>query len=81
MRRTLAIIALATTPTLALAGEADVLEAEARPSGGGAWTVSATIKHADTGWEHYADSFEVLAPDGTLLGTRVLANRFAVLRR
>ena len=35
-------------------------------------TVSATVRHADEGWQHYADRYEVLAPDGHLLGTRVL---------
>ena len=31
-----------------------------------------TVEHADTGWEHYADGWEVVAPDGTVLGTRTL---------
>ena len=30
------------------------------------------MRHADTGWSHYADRFEVLTPDGTVLATRVL---------
>ena len=72
MRRMIASILFLTAPGAALAGEADVLEAKATSSGGNVWTVSATIKHADTGWEHYADSFQVLTPDGTVLGTRVL---------
>lgn len=33
-----------------------------------------TLSHADEGWEHYANRFEVLAPDGTLLGARALAH-------
>lgn len=49
-----------------------VINAEASPNGDGSYTVSATIRHGDTGWEHYADNFEVLAPDGTLLSRRVL---------
>ena len=56
----------------AAAGEAVVVKATASPSGNGAYTISATIAHADTGWKHYADKFEVLAPDGRVLGTRVL---------
>ena len=35
-------------------------------------TVSATVRHADEGWQHYADRYEVLAPGGRVLGTRVL---------
>ena len=33
---------------------------------------AAASRHGDTGWDHYADNFEVLAPDGTLLARRVL---------
>ena len=56
----------------ARAGQASVLDATAVANPNGSYTVSATIAHADTGWKHYADKFEVLAPDGTVLGTRVL---------
>ena len=63
------VLAVSTT---ALAGEADVIEAVATPTGDGVYSVSATIRHADEGWDHYADAFEVLAPDGTVLGTRTL---------
>ena len=56
----------------AVAGEADVVEAEATQEGAGAWRFDVTVAHADEGWNHYADKWEVLAPDGSLLGTRVL---------
>ncbi len=56
----------------AVAGEADVVEAEATQEGAGAWRFDVTVAHADEGWDHYADKWEVLAPDGSLLGTRVL---------
>lgn len=56
----------------ALAGEADVVDATAERQGDGTWRFSATLKHADTGSEHYADKWDVLAPDGTVLGTRTL---------
>lgn len=65
------LLALAAAPS-ALAGEADILDATAVREPGGSWRISATIAHDDTGWDHYADRFEVLAPDGALLGTRVL---------
>jgi hypothetical protein len=55
-----------------VAGEADVLEARATPAADGSHRFDVTIRHADTGWDHYADAFDVLAPDGTVLGTRVL---------
>ena len=56
----------------ALADAPRVVHAEASPNGDGTYTVSATIRHGDTGWDHYADNFEILAPDGTLLDRRVL---------
>ena len=31
-----------------------------------------TLRHADTGWDHYANRWEVLTPDGKLLATRTL---------
>ena len=59
-------------PKAGYAGEAAVEAATASSSGGGVYTISATVRHGDTGWEHYADAFRVEAPDGTVLGTRIL---------
>lgn len=56
----------------AQAGEADVTAATATQDIRGTWTVSATLLHADEGWDHYADRFDVLSPDGTVLGSRTL---------
>lgn len=55
----------------ALAGEADVLEARVARSGH-SYRFDVTVRHADEGWDHYADRWEVLAPDGTVLGVREL---------
>lgn len=55
-----------------MADQPRVVHAEASPNGDGTYTISATVRHGDTGWDHYADNFEVLAPDGTLLDRRVL---------
>lgn len=60
----------AATP--AYAGEAEIIAAEARQAGDGTWTVSATIRHADEGWDHYSDAFEVLGPNDEVLATRIL---------
>ncbi len=38
----------------------------------GRWRFHVTVRHADEGWDHYADKWDVVAPDGRLLGTRVL---------
>lgn len=63
---------LALTPVAAIAGEADVLNATATKASNGSYRISATILHNDTGWDHYADAFEVLSAEGAVLGTRVL---------
>jgi hypothetical protein len=56
----------------ALAGEADVVEARATREASGTWRFEVTVRHADDGWKHFADRWEVLAPDGKVLATRVL---------
>ena len=56
----------------AWAGEADVLEVRAAREGGETWRFDVSVAHEDTGWDHYADRWEVLGPDGGVLGTRVL---------
>ena len=70
----LAIVIGATWAGTAAAGKATVVRATATASGNGAYSFSATVAHADTGWKHYADKFEVLTPDGTVLGKRILVH-------
>ncbi len=67
-----ALLAGAVLALPAMAGEADVLDVRIVQSGSGTYSFTVTVRHADTGWEHYADRWEVVAPDGTVLGTRVL---------
>ena len=55
----------------AFAGEVTIVDATLRASGG-SYSASVTLRHDDTGWDHYADAWRVLAPDGTVLGTRTL---------
>ena len=72
MRGLLGFVAVALISAAALAGEADVVGARAEPVGNGTWRFHVTVRHADEGWNHYADGWDVLAPDGTVLGTRKL---------
>lgn len=58
----------------AMAGKADVTDVSVRSLGAGKWLFDVTVRHDDTGWEHYADRWEVVGPDGTILGTRLLAH-------
>ncbi len=55
----------------ALAGEPVVVAAKATRTGE-TWTVDVTVQHADENWEHYADSWRVTGPDGTVYGVREL---------
>ena len=68
--RSTSTVAATTTVTT---GCADVVAATIESSGD-TYRVSATILSSDTGWDKYADAWEVRAPDGTILGTRILAH-------
>ena len=54
------------------AGEADVVDAKVRSMKARTYRFEVTVQHADTGWDHYADQWEVVAPNGAVLGRRVL---------
>lgn len=41
---------------------------------GDVWRFDVTVMHPDTGWDHYADTWEVFDADGNVLGTRILAH-------
>ena len=71
MKRVMLAVAAAIIASAAYAGEADVLQAKATKSGG-SWRFDVTVKHGDTGWDHYADAWRVVGPDGTVYGTRTL---------
>lgn len=65
-------LALSLAGGTAAAGEADVVGVEVSAEGNGSYRFDVTVEHADEGWDHYADAWDVVAPDGTVLGTRVL---------
>ena len=72
MKWLLGLFAVCLTVTGALADGADVLKVRAKDEGNGFWRFDVKVRHADEGWEHYADRWDVLSPDGRLLGARVL---------
>ncbi len=55
-------------------GKADVLSVRVSCDKARVCRFAVTVQHADNGWEHYADRWDVVAPDGTVLATRVLAH-------
>lgn len=48
-------------------GNADVIFVRAVQSGDGTWTFHVTVEHPDTGWDDYADGWDILTPDGRIL--------------
>lgn len=69
MRSLCLVLMLAGTPVLA---DAPTVENATARYSGMSWSISVTMRHPDTGWDHYADGWQVLAPDGTVLGFRKL---------
>ena len=71
--------ALATLATFSLlmsasADDAAIKNVEIKSLGNNNYQISVTLLHADTGWDHYANRWDVLDEDGNVLGTRVLAH-------
>ncbi len=60
--------------TSVYAGEADVVEVDVTRTADGTYKFDVTVRHADKGWKHFADKWDIIAPDGTVLGTRILAH-------
>ncbi|MBN2503631.1 MAG: hypothetical protein JXB38_22840, partial [Anaerolineales bacterium] len=53
----------------ALTGQAnaDVLFVRATQAADGTWSFAVTVEHPDSGWEDYADGWDVVLPDGTVV--------------
>jgi hypothetical protein len=69
--RALILAALLLLAAPAIAGEARVIGVEVEPGASG-WRFDVTVESDESGWDKYADGWEVLAPDGTRLGFREL---------
>lgn len=48
-------------------GDADVLFVTATMTDENIWTFNVTVEHPDTGWEDYADGWDVVLPNGTVI--------------
>jgi len=60
------------SPPPAHAGEADIVAVRTLCTPDRVCGFVVTVKHADTGWNHYANRFEIMGPGGELIATRVL---------
>ncbi len=68
--RTLSIFLLTlTTPALSETPAVENVDVQRGDIG---WRISVTLTHPDTGWDHYADGWEVLDAEGQRLGYRKL---------
>ncbi|TMM52753.1 hypothetical protein [Sulfitobacter sabulilitoris] len=66
-------IGLCILPVTAFA-EPPVIENVAATRSGGTWRFDVTIRHPDSGWDHYADGWRVLDMNGKELAMRPLAH-------
>lgn len=64
------VVLLATKAVCA--GDADVVDVSVKRTGENVFFFSVTVRHQDEGWDHYANKWDVVAPNGTVLGTRTL---------
>lgn len=54
---------------------AQVIHVDLKERSVGKWSFDVTLTHHDTGWDHYADLWEIIDPEtDEVLGTRVLAH-------
>ena len=54
-------------PETSPGGNADVLHVRAVEAADGTWAFYVTVQHPDTGWEDYADGWDVLTPVGVII--------------
>lgn len=54
------------------AGSADVVGVKVERTGPGIFRFDVSVRHGDSGWKHYADRWDVVGPDGKVLGSRKL---------
>ena len=57
---------------IAFADEVEVVDVTLTQSKDTTWRFDVTLKHADSGWKHYADEWKIVTRNGEVLGTRTL---------
>ena len=55
----------------AFSNDVEIVKVEFKKHGD-VWRVNTTLKHEDTGWEHYADAWRIMSEEGEKLGERIL---------
>jgi hypothetical protein len=72
MRVIALLMYLVVIAPIAHSGEADVIDVQVSCSDERVCDFNVTVRHADEGWDHYADRWEVRTPDGKRLASRTL---------
>lgn len=54
------------------ANEADVLKVDVNKISATTYRFAVTVSHEDTGWDHYANKWDIIDLKGNILGTRIL---------
>ena len=67
------ITVLLSYSSIAVSDQARIVDVKVTDNQG-SFRFDVTLEHADTGWDHYADGWEVMSPAGDILGKRVLAH-------
>lgn len=70
MKKWMSLFLLVFSPSL-YAGDVDILLVLMEQQGDN-WRVDVTVRHADAGWDHYADGWRIVDGKGEELGMRVL---------
>ncbi|WP_085447216.1 hypothetical protein [Magnetofaba australis] len=70
LRRKLLLILALLWPMPAQADAPRIVDAQASRLDTGAWRFDVTVRHADSGWDHFADGWEILATDKTTVLAR-----------
>lgn len=72
IRKLIVSILLISFSVVSMANEVEITNVVAHQASDKTWTFAVTLKHADTGWDHYANEWQVIAPDNKILATRTL---------
>jgi hypothetical protein len=73
MKKVLLAVSMLCIAEFSVAGEVALESARFTQREAG-WKVDVTLKHADTGWDHYANEWRIVDGKGKVLGRRVLAH-------
>ncbi|MEB8430844.1 hypothetical protein OO007_01310 [Cocleimonas sp. KMM 6892] len=70
--KTLILPVLLISTAVAHANEVEIVDVKVHQAANKTWTFAVTLKHEDAGWDHYANEWQVIAPDDKILATRTL---------